>query len=142
MTSPDIAAGFRQVDQGPDPEFLIRFLDAARQNESVQECKRKIRDLLSIQPGDRLLDVGCGTGDDAIELAGLAGASGRAVGIDTSALMVAEATRRAARSGLPVEIVQGDAHRLDFPPRTDSWSRASKGAKIIAQSCQPHARFP
>jgi len=130
MDLPDIA-GFRQVDQA-DPEFLLRFLDAARRIESVQALKRVLLELLEVRAGHHLLDVGCGTGDDAIELAGLVGATGRVVGIDSSAVMIAEARRRAERAGLPVEFFQADAHHLDFPDASFDGCRAERVLLYVA----------
>ena len=56
-------------------------------------------DALGVQPGQRVLDVGCGPGTTAIELARRVGPDGAVVGVDISAEMVAAARRRAERSG-------------------------------------------
>ena len=66
---------------------------------------------LGIRPGDRVLDVACGTGNAAIEAA-RAGAS--AVGIDQAERLVAVATDRAAAEGVDAEFVVGDATALPF----------------------------
>ncbi len=67
--------------------------------------------LLDVQPSDRLLDLGCGTGD----FLGLAASSGATVtGLDFSGAMLAEAARRRDAAAL----VRGDARRL--PVRTAS----------------------
>src|SRR6476659_6062121 len=60
-----------------------------------------------LRPGDVVLDVGCGCGATPEELAALGGASGRVVGLDVSAPMLARARERLA--GLPVELLLGDA---------------------------------
>ena len=65
--------------------------------------------------GSTILDVGTGTGRAAIALA----RRGAVVtGADASAEMLAVAERRAREAGAAVTFVQGDAHRLDFPPRS------------------------
>jgi cyclopropane fatty-acyl-phospholipid synthase-like methyltransferase len=63
-------------------------------------------EVLRLAAGDRVLDVGCGVGRHALELArrGL-----RVTGIDISAGMLREARRAAAAAGLEVEWVQADA---------------------------------
>lgn len=62
-----------------------------------------------IAGGDRVLDVGCGTGLSTRDAA-RAASDGSAVGIDLSASMLALAARRAKAEGLGnVEFVQGDA---------------------------------
>ncbi len=72
--------------------------------------QRDALEALQLEPGDRLLDVGCGTG------AGVRAASARverAVGVDLSPKMLAEARERA--SGLSnVEFVEGDSEDLPF----------------------------
>lgn len=68
--------------------------------------RRRAVDGLVLGRGERVLDLGCGTGDLAAE-ASQQGA--RVVGVDLSAGMLAEAKRR----GLPgVSLVRGDALRL------------------------------
>jgi SAM-dependent methyltransferase len=57
-------------------------------------------DALSVQSGEHVLDVGCGPGTTAIELAERVGSSGSVVGVDISPAMVAAATRRAAKTGV------------------------------------------
>lgn len=62
--------------------------------------------LREVHPGDRLLDVGCGTGSLAIDAA-CAGAQVTAV--DRSVAMLAVAREKAARAGVTVDFREGDA---------------------------------
>jgi ubiquinone/menaquinone biosynthesis C-methylase UbiE len=57
------------------------------------EFKRESFGLLGAAPGRRILDVGCGLGDDAAALAGLVATGGTVVGVDSSQAMI-EAARR------------------------------------------------
>lgn len=66
--------------------------------------------LLQPMPGERILDVGCGTGRYALELAGR---GVDAVGVDPSAAMLAVATARRAPSGRPA-YVRAVAESLPF----------------------------
>jgi len=62
------------------------------------------------QPRESALDVGCGTGMTAIELARAVGADGHVVGVDLSADLLAEARRRAAAAGARnLDFVEADA---------------------------------
>jgi ubiquinone/menaquinone biosynthesis C-methylase UbiE len=115
MKEPVHTRGFRQVDQATDPQYYFQFLDEFGALESVQECRRLMLQLLQIRAGHRLLDVGCGVGDDVRDMARHVGETGKAVGLDNSHMMVAEARRRSEGLGLPVEFVVGDAENLDFP---------------------------
>ena len=55
---------------------------------------------LAPKPGERVLDIGCGCGDTALAIAHKVGASGRVLGVDISAPMLARARERAAAVGL------------------------------------------
>ncbi len=68
---------------------------------------------LAIQPGERVLDVGCGTGLLAEHIAGIVGPSGHVLGIDPLPLRIGLATSR-ARDNLSFE--QGDAYDLGRIP--------------------------
>src|SRR6478736_5638981 len=48
-----------------------------------------------IEPGQRLLDLGCGSGDLTATLAGVVGSEGHVVGVDAQPSMLAEAAQRA-----------------------------------------------
>jgi ubiquinone/menaquinone biosynthesis C-methylase UbiE len=56
--------------------------------------------LAAPQPGERVLDVGCGFGDTAQRLAGLVGPEGEVVGVDAADHFVDLARREAAEAGV------------------------------------------
>jgi SAM-dependent methyltransferase len=58
-----------------------------------------VMDALHLEAGERVLDIGCGPGTTAIELATRVGPDGEVVGADISPAMIAAATRRAAAAG-------------------------------------------
>jgi ubiquinone/menaquinone biosynthesis C-methylase UbiE len=118
--------GFTNVDQTNDPDYYIRFLDQASADESFQAYKRHSFALLDLQPGRHVLDVGCGTGEDARAMASLVAPGGRVVGVDGSQAMIAAAQQRGEHCGLPVEYQVGDAHRLDFADDSFDASRADR----------------
>jgi SAM-dependent methyltransferase len=69
----------------------------------------------AIGPGDRVLDVGCGTGQTTRAAARVA-ASGRAHGVDLSARMLDVARALAAREGVRnIDFEQADAQVHPFP---------------------------
>jgi len=73
--------------------------------------RRATRAALELRPGDRVLDVGAGTG---VSTAELATSGAYAVGLDLSIGML-RAGRRVRRE---VSLLAGDALRLPFPDRT------------------------
>lgn len=114
----DFDSGFSRVDETDDPTHCIRYLDTFNAFGCAQGYKHDALQLLQIQPGDAILDVGCGTGDNARELSQHVGRSGRVVGLDNSRLMIIEATKRAAGTGLPVEYEIGDVCDMDLADET------------------------
>lgn len=109
-----VFSGFSDVDGASDPTKYVRRLDRTGSLALWQAIKRRMIHLLEARPGDRILDIGCGTGDDARALASLVGPSGRVVGVDRSQTMIAEARARAAGTGLAVDYARADAGRLCF----------------------------
>jgi ubiquinone/menaquinone biosynthesis C-methylase UbiE len=67
-----------------------------------------------VKTGQRVLDLGCGTGIVARQVAARLGDKGSVVGIDRSANMLAVADTTAARDGLKVEWREGRAEALPF----------------------------
>lgn len=65
----------------------------------------------NVRPGDRILDVGCGSGQVAIDLVRAVPGS-RALGVDLSTAQLEVARRRGA--GLAVEFIQADAQVHEF----------------------------
>lgn len=77
--------------------------------------RRETVALAQIQPGERVLEVGCGTGDVALAASRLAGPGGTVVGIDPAPEMIALARAKAARTGLAADFRVGVIEALDLP---------------------------
>jgi len=72
-----------------------------------------------LNPGDAVLDIGCGAGVDSLVAASLVGAGGRVVGLDVTPAMVERARSHLARLGLANLTFQvGEAEALPFPEAT------------------------
>jgi ubiquinone/menaquinone biosynthesis C-methylase UbiE len=74
----------------------------------------RVVDAAGIRLGDRVLDVGCGTGILAREAAGIVGSSGHVAGLDLDEGMLSVARR----VGPGIEWRQGDATELPFEDAT------------------------
>jgi ubiquinone/menaquinone biosynthesis C-methylase UbiE len=72
-------------------------------------------DRARVAKGERVIDVGCGCGSTAIELAERVGPKGQVTGLDISAPMLARARERAP-AGLPLQFVLADATVHPFTP--------------------------
>jgi ubiquinone/menaquinone biosynthesis C-methylase UbiE len=117
---------FDQVDETSDPQDFVRYLDTMRGTDFFREIKRRSLMLLDLQAGMRVLDLGCGTGDEVIALAEEIGPGGLAVGADFSTTMVAEGRRRANADGLAATFLQADAQHLPFVDASFDGCRAER----------------
>ncbi len=77
---------------------------------------KKALDLLGVQAGERVLEIGFGTGHSLKQIAESVGGMGKACGIDISPGMVEVSRRRLERAGLEerVELHCGDALHLPY----------------------------
>jgi len=122
--SDDLASGFQNVDHAGDFEAYANCLTLVDSIPFFAECKRASYDLLAAAPGRRILDVGCGLGEDAAAMARLATPGGSVVGIDGSRAMIEAAQGRhgdvegltfrvADAAALPFDDASFDACRVD-----------------------------
>ena len=114
MAEVAISASFQNPDNA-DIDFLTKFLEDANRLPSIAEGFKKQLEHLDIQPGQRVLDVGCGVGDRAAQMAELVGPTGKVCGTDLSSLMVDISKRRNEGNGLPVEFHVASAVEQPFP---------------------------
>lgn len=76
---------------------------------------------LAPEPGERILDVGCGCGQSTLEIGRLVGDAGAVTGLDISATMLAHAASRVAQAGIGnVEFVNRDAATGTLPQGYDA----------------------
>src|SRR5436309_11561800 len=71
-----------------------------RQDRALAGLARAALELAAPQPGERVLDIGCGAGTTLLELAARVGPSGHVLGGDISEQSVARARERIAAVGL------------------------------------------
>lgn len=109
------------------PAYLHRSATAYLDGVAGQlaAVKSRIQDLLEPGPGQRLLDVGCGTGVDVLALADRVAPGGSVSGVDMSGELVAEATGRVP-DGVAADFRVADASALPFPDHTFDGTRAER----------------
>ena len=132
---------YGEVDRTPDPSAFVRHLETAGRSPTVRAQKATSYAFLDPQPGDRVLDVGCGLGDDVRALAARVGPGGRVVGVDVSETMLATARTQSAGLGLPVEFRAGDAHRLAFPDGSFDRVRCERVLEHLAEPLRAFAEL-
>jgi SAM-dependent methyltransferase len=125
VTDEGQAHAFTAVDEQADPRAWVEVLDRVRREPAYRMYKARVAQQLRPVAGGRYLDVGCGTGADAIALAVRHGVD--VVGVDASETMVAEARRR----GL-AEAVVADAASLPFADETFDGAWADRTFQHLA----------
>ncbi len=106
------------LDTGWRYDLMEWFFDTFLFRGKLRELRQRTADLARIQPGEKILDVGCGTGTLAMEVALRVGAKGRVFGIDPGEQQIARARSKAARRSLSIEFQVGVIEHLDFPDQT------------------------
>ncbi|HET8823082.1 MAG TPA: methyltransferase domain-containing protein [Thermoleophilaceae bacterium] len=80
---------------------------------------RAVREL-GLRPGDTVVDVACGTGQNFPLIEEAIGPEGRIVGVDLTDAMLAQARQRIETNGWSnVTLVQADAAEFEFPAEVD-----------------------
>lgn len=92
-------------------DYMVEFLSLGKE----RAMRRMTVDLARLQPGESVLDVGCGTGALTRLARERVGESGNVYGIDAAPQMIAVARRKAARCNLEIDFQVGLIEQLAFP---------------------------
>lgn len=95
--------------------------------ESIVDLHTAVADALDPQQGERVLDLGCGTGRVAEQLAGR-GAT--VVGVDLSPALIETAQERAQERGLSIDYRVGDAEHLELEDASFDAAGSSAGDHV------------
>jgi SAM-dependent methyltransferase len=94
----------------------------------------------AVEPGERVVDIGCGTGATTIDLLRFVGADGRVLGIDVSGPMLARA-REGLGSDPRLTLVQADATTYPFPEQSFDLALSRMGVMFFAEPAKSFANI-
>ncbi len=104
--------------RGRTIRYWARFYDAFSWLVSLGRApaiRRMTLELAQVAPGDKVVDVGCGTGSLVIDAKGKVGPDGEVHGIDAAPEMIEVARRKAGRKGVDVGFHVGLIEDIPFP---------------------------
>lgn len=98
----------------------VRKLERMGRTEAELAARRRYLDLLAPRPGERIVDVGAGTGLITLDIAARVNPGGRVVAVDPSAALLDHARSAAEAAGLSdvLEARVGDGRALPFADRS------------------------
>lgn len=95
-------------------DWLLPLYDPLCRLLRMAALHRPLVEQAAVQPGHRVLEIGCGTGNLAI-MAAVSHPDAEITGLDPDREALARAGRKAARRGARVRFDQGFAERLPYP---------------------------
>jgi arsenite methyltransferase len=126
----EIKRTYAEVSQEPDKDFIFPTGRAWAQDleypeehlvqvpDSAVESYAGVANPFSLgvlEPGERVLDVGCGAGTDTLVAAQMVAPGGHVTGIDMTPEMLSKARAAAEEMGATnVDFVEGEVERLPF----------------------------
>jgi SAM-dependent methyltransferase len=94
----------------------------------------------AVQPGECVIDIGCGTGATTVGLLRLVGADGSVLAIDVSEPMLARA-RQSLGSDPRLTLVQADATTYPFPEQAFDLALSRMGVMFFAEPAKSFANI-
>src|SRR5215831_14059304 len=86
-----------------------------RIDRQLESLGRVAQAALAARPGERILDVGCGSGQATVEIGDAVGPSGRVVGLDVSMQLLGAARQRNFPAQVSFLHADAQTHRFDEP---------------------------
>lgn len=136
--SPPHPDPWRAIDRQPEPERYVRMMESRGRTPTQARLRRRFLRFCRIAPGGRVVEVGCGSGVVARDVAAMVGPRGHVTGVDRSRVLLAAARRGARGEGLDgrMDFRPGDAAAL--PLRTGRFDVAL-AVTVLLHVARPEA---
>ncbi|SDN38924.1 class I SAM-dependent methyltransferase [Geodermatophilus sp. DSM 45219] len=123
-----VTGGERDFLPGMRQAWLLPLYDPITRLAGVGRVHRRLLDQAALRPGQRVLEIGCGTGN-LLLAAKRAQPEAVVVGLDPDLAALARAHRKARRRGLTVQLDRGHAEELPY---------ADDGMDVVLSSFMLH----
>jgi ubiquinone/menaquinone biosynthesis C-methylase UbiE len=120
-----LSSGFSNVDNSQDPSVFFSCLQTLCSIPYFQDYKKKSFELLSPRKDSKILEIGCGLGQDAMAIAMMMGEQGEVVAVDSSRKMIRNACKGSIKSD-SIQFCLADACNLPFGDGTFDGARADR----------------
>ena len=114
-------SSFTAVDKATNPQFYVDCMLNQHKTSFSEQYRAQALAALDLQSGQSVLDVGCGLGQDAANIAARVGPNGQVIGLDYSQTMIDKAITLHKDTTLPLSFRQGDVHALEL--KADQFDR-------------------
>ncbi len=115
---------FCNLDDSPDADYLIRSMDVMLTLESIQKIKHESVGLLNLNPGDIVLEAGCGCANDVLIMADKINDDGQVIAIDNSKRMLNEAYNRIKHKNITFQLM--NVEHIQYPDNHFSAAHADR----------------
>ncbi len=118
MSSTDDLNAAQPLKQDGQLGYMAHYYDAVVTLMTLgreKTLRRVTLDLVQLKPGDKILEIGCGTGTLTLGAKARVGASGEAIGLDIAPEMVEAASRKATRKGVDATFQVGSIAKIPYP---------------------------
>lgn len=108
-------------------EYYAQTLSTITGWEFVRDYKNKSYQMLGLEKGMRVLDVGCGLGDDVFAMSQMLGPEGACYGLDLSKDMIQKAKEKANEESIHnAHFMEGNGEKLPFEDAIFDGCRADR----------------
>jgi len=128
-----LSSGFSRVDSSHNPSVFLSCLQILSSLPYFQDYKKKSFQLLDLNADSKILEIGCGLGQDAITLSRLTGKKSMVVACDSSMMMI-EAARKGTAERECIHLCLADACSLPFSDGVFDGARADRVFQHLSNS--------